>query len=145
MDTTTSPGPLHCANCGELLARNPRLGGRQQRYCGKPACQRARKTGWQRRKYAADAAYREREKKRVRIFRRTHRIRSCRGQPPEAAVNTAGTARSFQALTAQLQWLRHQIAGLAAHATGIADADRLTRRMDAFAEEGRVALEGVRP
>ena len=95
MDTTTSPGPLHCANCGELLARNPRLGGRQQRYCGKPACQRARKTGWQRRKYAADAAYREREKKRVRVFRRTHRIRSCRGQPPAAGVNTAGTARSF--------------------------------------------------
>lgn len=45
-----------CAHCGCRLDLNPRL--KNQLYCGKKECQRARKRIWQKRKMATDPDYR---------------------------------------------------------------------------------------
>jgi hypothetical protein len=45
-----------CAHCGCPLDLNPRA--KNQRYCGKKECQRARKRLWQKEKMATDADYR---------------------------------------------------------------------------------------
>lgn len=45
-----------CAHCGCLLELNPRV--KNQLYCGKKECQRARKRIWQKRKMATDPDYR---------------------------------------------------------------------------------------
>jgi len=44
-----------CAHCRCQLVLNPRL--KDQRYCGRSECQRARKRLWQRHKMATDADY----------------------------------------------------------------------------------------
>ena len=45
-----------CAHCGCPLELNPRS--KNQRYCGKKECQRARKRLWQKNKMATDPDYR---------------------------------------------------------------------------------------
>ncbi len=45
---------FRCRCCGELKPRQSA----EQRYCGKAACQRARKKAWRRAKYASDPDYR---------------------------------------------------------------------------------------
>lgn len=50
----------HCDHCGcplPLSLRNP-----NQRFCGMPECQRARKRQWQKHKMASDSAYRENQR-----------------------------------------------------------------------------------
>ena len=47
-------GKFRCRQCGKLWRRRTR----EQSYCGKIACQKARKNAWRRAKYAADADYR---------------------------------------------------------------------------------------
>jgi len=49
-----------CAHCRETVPANPRNKG--QKYCGKPACQRARKTAWEKRKIKTDPVYRANRK-----------------------------------------------------------------------------------
>ncbi|MBW2139292.1 MAG: hypothetical protein JRH06_17325 [Deltaproteobacteria bacterium] len=46
---------IRCAHCGRRILSNPRL--KEQRYCSQQACQRARKTRWQREKMATDLDY----------------------------------------------------------------------------------------
>jgi len=46
-----------CQGCNRERPGNPKLKG-NQRYCGAPACQRARKAAWQKEKMASDAQYR---------------------------------------------------------------------------------------
>ena len=46
---------VRCAHCGCRFVPNPRI--KNQHYCGKLQCQRARKTSWQRQKLAADPDY----------------------------------------------------------------------------------------
>jgi hypothetical protein len=46
---------VRCAHCGSRFVPDPRI--KNQRYCGKLQCQRARKTSWQRQKLAADPDY----------------------------------------------------------------------------------------
>lgn len=50
-----------CTCCGKQKAANPKLKG-NQRYCGDPECQKARKAAWQRQKMASDPAYRANQK-----------------------------------------------------------------------------------
>jgi hypothetical protein len=45
---------FRCRCCGELKPRRSA----EQRFCGKAACQRARKKAWRRAKYASDPDYR---------------------------------------------------------------------------------------
>jgi len=45
-----------CFNCADAFIPSPRQ--KNQKYCGKPECQRARKTAWQRYKMAIDPDYR---------------------------------------------------------------------------------------
>ncbi len=49
-----------CAHCQETVPANPRI--KDQEYCGKPACQRARKTAWERQKIETDPDYRANRK-----------------------------------------------------------------------------------
>ena len=58
-----------CKNCGKRVPANIRLKG-TQKYCGKPDCQRARKTAWQRAKKAKDADYRSRQKQCAKNWRK---------------------------------------------------------------------------
>jgi DNA-directed RNA polymerase subunit RPC12/RpoP len=46
---------IRCAHCGRRILSNPRV--KEQRYCSRKACQRARKTLWQRVKMATDPDY----------------------------------------------------------------------------------------
>jgi len=49
-----------CSHCGEQFSSSPRH--KNQRFCGKPACQRARKAAWQRHKIHTDPDYRFNQK-----------------------------------------------------------------------------------
>ena len=51
---------LRCVHCRRRFIANPRV--KDQKYCNRICCQRARKTLWQRRKMATDAAYRQNQK-----------------------------------------------------------------------------------
>lgn len=46
---------IRCAHCGRHFIPNPRV--KNQRYCGRKECQRARKTLWQREKMRTDSEY----------------------------------------------------------------------------------------
>jgi hypothetical protein len=46
-----------CECCGDIFIPLPTV--KDQRYCGKPVCQKARKNLWQKRKLASDRDYRE--------------------------------------------------------------------------------------
>jgi hypothetical protein len=47
---------IKCAHCRRLFSTSPRV--KNQRYCGRKECQRARKSKWQREKMATDPDYR---------------------------------------------------------------------------------------
>lgn len=49
-----------CTHCKETVPANPR--NKAQKFCGKPRCQRARKTAWEKRKITTDPAYRANRK-----------------------------------------------------------------------------------
>ena len=57
-----------CVHCRCLFVLNPRL--KDQRYCGRIECQRARKRHWQRTKMAADADYQLNLRLRIRSCHR---------------------------------------------------------------------------
>ena len=46
---------IRCAHCRRVFLPDPRV--KNQRFCGKKPCQRARKTLWQRQKMASDPDY----------------------------------------------------------------------------------------
>ena len=48
---------IRCKHCHRQLSPHPRV--KNQQFCGRKACQRARKSQWQRRKIATDADYRK--------------------------------------------------------------------------------------
>lgn len=50
----------YCAYCGRRYLKNPRV--KNQKYCNKTPCQRARKRRWQRQKMAIDTDYRMNQK-----------------------------------------------------------------------------------
>jgi hypothetical protein len=47
--------PIPCCHCGAYFSSSPRH--KDQRFCKKPACQKARKAEWQRYKIATDSEY----------------------------------------------------------------------------------------
>ena len=51
---------VSCAHCGTYFIPDPRQ--KNPRYCGKEACQRARKAAWQREKLRRDRDYRANQK-----------------------------------------------------------------------------------
>lgn len=52
--------PTRCIHCRSLFVPNARS--KNQRYCNRKACQRARKSRWQRQKMATDADYQQNQK-----------------------------------------------------------------------------------
>ena len=74
-----------CAHCGCLLDLNPRS--KNQRYCGKKECQRARKRAWQKNKMATDPDYRanQRECNKAWQEKNRHYWRNYRKNHPEYA------------------------------------------------------------
>jgi hypothetical protein len=52
---------VSCCHCGRYFIPDPRQ--KHPRYCGKPACQRARKAAWQRDKIRGDPDYRANQKR----------------------------------------------------------------------------------
>ena len=51
---------IPCCQCGEYFIHDPRQ--KNQRYCSKKGCQRARKAAWQRKKMKSDPDYRANQK-----------------------------------------------------------------------------------
>jgi hypothetical protein len=141
MDNHGPTGGAHCSNCGVLFRRNPRLGDRDQRYCGKPACQRARKAEWNRKKYADSAPFREAEKKRVRISRRTPGIRK-RAAVPGDALGPPGASQGLLQLQAQMQEVGLLLKGMASHTTGIVNGVDLEVCLERYAARGRMLQDG---
>ena len=47
---------IQCYHCGHFIPKSPRH--KEQYYCGKPECQRARKAAWKRKKMREDPEYR---------------------------------------------------------------------------------------
>ena len=74
-----------CAHCGCPLDLNPRS--KNQRYCGKQECQRARKRMWQKNKMATDPDYRanQRECNKAWQEKNPHYWRDYRNKHPECA------------------------------------------------------------
>ena len=60
-----------CSCCHLTLPANPRI--KDQHFCGKPVCQRARKTQWQRAKMLSDPEYLENQRDACRAWRETNR------------------------------------------------------------------------
>ena len=52
--------PIPCFHCGEYFPPSPRH--KDQKYCKKPVCQRAKKAEWQRNKMATDPVYKADQK-----------------------------------------------------------------------------------
>lgn len=52
---------FRCAHCRKLCSPNPRA--KNQKYCGKPACRRARRAAWQRKKIRSDPDYQENQRR----------------------------------------------------------------------------------
>lgn len=56
-----------CAHCGRFFIPNPRV--KDQSYCGRKECQRARKTRWQREKMKTDPEYQANQRESQRSWR----------------------------------------------------------------------------
>ena len=61
---------IRCVHCGCLFSPNPRV--KNQRYCSKKGCQRARKNLWQRQKMATDPDYRANQRDCQKKWHRRH-------------------------------------------------------------------------
>ncbi len=61
---------IRCAHCRGLFVRNPRV--KNQRYCGKGVCQRARKNLWQRKKMATGPDYQANQRDCQREWHKHH-------------------------------------------------------------------------
>jgi hypothetical protein len=59
-----------CCHCGEFFPSSPRH--KNQRFCGKPECQRARKAAWQRHKIQTDSDYRFNQKLSRKQWNKNH-------------------------------------------------------------------------
>jgi hypothetical protein len=60
-----------CSCCHRTLPANPRI--KNQRFCGQPLCQQARKTQWQKAKLASDPAYLQNQREACQTWRENHR------------------------------------------------------------------------
>jgi len=60
-----------CSCCHRTLPANPR--NKDQRFCGQPLCQQARKTQWQRAKLASDPEYLKNQREACQTWRENHR------------------------------------------------------------------------
>jgi len=58
---------IRCIHCGRHFILNPRV--KDQRYCGRKECQRARKTLWQREKMRTDPEYQTNQRESHRSWR----------------------------------------------------------------------------
>ena len=59
-----------CVHCRRLFIANPRV--KNQKYCSRDRCQRARKSRWQQRKIATDADYRKNQKDSQQTWQTQH-------------------------------------------------------------------------
>jgi hypothetical protein len=59
-----------CVQCRRLFIANPRV--KNQKFCNRDTCQRARKSLWQRRKMATDADYRQNQKDSQKLWQTQH-------------------------------------------------------------------------
>ncbi|MEI6314507.1 MAG: hypothetical protein WCO89_06530 [Syntrophus sp. (in: bacteria)] len=59
---------IWCLQCKEWVKRNPRIKQRQH-YCGKPACRKAWKRQWQKRRFTNDPHYRHQQKESQKQWR----------------------------------------------------------------------------
>jgi len=59
-----------CVHCGRLYIANPRV--KNQKYCSRDICQRARKRRWQQRKMATDGDYRQNRKESQQMWQTRH-------------------------------------------------------------------------
>jgi hypothetical protein len=59
-----------CVHCGRLYIANPRV--KNQKYCSRDICQRARKRRWQQRKMATDGDYRQNRKESRQMWQTRH-------------------------------------------------------------------------
>lgn len=60
-----------CQHCGRLSRLNPRLKGKQK-YCSDKECQNARISTWKRRQYARSPGYREQNKVKLKVWRKSY-------------------------------------------------------------------------
>ena len=59
-----------CVHCRRLYIANPRV--KNQKYCSRDICQRARKSRWQQRKMATDGDYRQNRKESQQMWQTRH-------------------------------------------------------------------------
>ena len=62
---------IRCAHCRRLFRPNTRV--KNQRYCGRSVCQRARKALWQREKMKTDADYQDNQRRCRKQWAEAHR------------------------------------------------------------------------
>lgn len=84
---------LKCLCCKRQIQANPKL--ENQKYCGRTACQQARKRNWQHNKIATDPDYQENQRNAQKQWQERnpdywHNYRRNRQKPPPAAPNPQG-------------------------------------------------------
>jgi hypothetical protein len=75
--------PIRCAHCQQFIVLNPHI--KNQRYCNSAACQRVRKTLWQKQKLKTDSDYKANQKDCQKQWRENHPgyWRNWRAEHPE--------------------------------------------------------------
>jgi hypothetical protein len=75
--------PIRCAHCQQFIVPNPHI--KNQHYCNSAACQRARKTLWQKQKLKTDSDYKANQKDCQKQWRENHPgyWRNWRAEHPE--------------------------------------------------------------
>ena len=78
--------PIPCCHCGDYFPPSPRH--KDQRFCKKSACQKARKAEWQRNKMATDPEYRanQRQSHQEWLWANPNYWKGYRKRNPEKAV-----------------------------------------------------------
>jgi hypothetical protein len=109
-----------CSSCRRIVPANPRI--KNQRYCGREACQRERKRKWQRAKMATDQDYRANQRDAQQAWRERNqgywrRRRAAKRAAPSTPVKMDALTPNFNLIPGRYI---------------ITSIDRAGRKMDAL-------------
>ncbi|MEN6439983.1 MAG: hypothetical protein ABFD97_15510 [Syntrophobacter sp.] len=135
---------VRCAHCGSRFVPNPRI--KNQRYCGKLQCQRARKTSWQRQKLAADPDYQanKRDSQRAWMSRNLTYWQSWRARHPSYVernrMGQENRGSRYKNRVAKMDALKQFSVIKTGSYYILPDSDELVAKMDASARKVRLIL-----
>lgn len=135
---------LRCAHCGCRFVADPRV--KNQRYCGKIVCQRARKNLWQRQKLVSDPDYQanKRDCQRAWRSRNPQYWQNWRARHPRYVEQNRMLQKSRRTRHRSEVAKMDALGPLSGIKTGsyylVPDHDKMLAKMDASAQKVRLIL-----